>query len=77
LIQIGRPAKPATKAARKARAVRKSLVLCRACDRHLKRGTRECPFCGADVRAAARAHRRRMREARAACLELLELLPQS
>ena len=83
LVQLGRAAKPtptgdarSLKDGRKAPAKRQALLLCRACDRHVKRGTRDCPFCGADVRAAARAHRRRMREAREACLELLELLPQ-
>lgn len=83
LVQIGglanHTAKDATrpfKARRKSSAGRGALVLCRACDRHVKRGTRTCPFCAADVRAAERAHRRRLREAREACLELLELLPQ-
>lgn len=83
LVQIGRPAKqtPAGgarpfKAGRKAPAGRKALSLCRACDRHVKRGTRACPFCGADVRASERAHRRRLREAREACRQLLELLPR-
>ncbi|MBV9928540.1 MAG: GDL motif peptide-associated radical SAM/SPASM maturase [Acidobacteria bacterium] len=83
LVQIGRPARPTSKesarpfkAGRKSRAEGKSLVLCRACDRHVREGTRACPFCGADVRAAERAHRRRLREAREACRQLLELLPQ-
>ncbi|HEX8721138.1 MAG TPA: GDL motif peptide-associated radical SAM/SPASM maturase [Pyrinomonadaceae bacterium] len=79
LVQITptrkRPAQ--TKAAGAARARRPpSLVLCRACDRHVRRGTRECPFCGSDVRRAARAYGRRMRAARDACARLLELLPQ-
>ncbi|HEX7312570.1 MAG TPA: GDL motif peptide-associated radical SAM/SPASM maturase [Pyrinomonadaceae bacterium] len=78
-VQIGRASKRTVKdlkADGEARAEQTKLVLCRACDRHVKAGTRACPFCGSDVRASERAHRRRLREARAACLELLELLPQ-
>jgi radical SAM protein with 4Fe4S-binding SPASM domain len=82
LVQIGRAAKPtlknaepAPKAERKAGVRASKLVVCRACDRHVKSGTRSCPFCGADVMASARAYRRRMRAAQDACLRLLELLP--
>ncbi len=82
LVQIGRAAKrsskaaePPAKAAREAGAPRPSLVLCRACDRHVKSGTRACPFCGADVKASARAYRRRLRAAQDACRQLLELMP--
>ena len=82
LVQIGRAARrtataaePAPKAAREARAPQPSLVLCRACDRHVKSGTRACPFCGADVKASARTYRRRLRAAQDACRQLLELMP--
>ncbi len=83
LVQIGRPAKQAPadaarpfKAGRKASVGRKALSLCRACDRHVRPGTRACPFCGADVRASEHAHRRRLREARKAYRQLLKLLPR-
>jgi radical SAM protein with 4Fe4S-binding SPASM domain len=82
LVQIGRAAKRTSKtaeaspkAARGASAERPNLVLCRACDRHVKSGTRACPFCGADVKASARKYRRRLRAAQDACQQLLELLP--
>lgn len=84
LVQIGRPArrplqntKEPPRTVRRERARRTTLVLCRACNRHVKSGTRACPFCGSDVRASARAYRRRMRAARDACARLLDLLPQS
>lgn len=85
LVQIGRvPRRPSSKTsespketARKARAKPPTLVLCRACNRHVKSGTRACPFCGSDVKASARAYRRRMRAAQDACAQLLDLLPQS
>lgn len=81
LVQIGREGKPAAtatkkKPARAERPRREALVICRACDRHVKPGARACPFCGSDVKAAARAYRKRMREAQDACVRLLELLPQ-
>jgi radical SAM protein with 4Fe4S-binding SPASM domain len=90
LVQIGRtsPRQPKNaeqplktgertpKTARTTRARRTALVLCRACDRHVKSGTRACPFCGSDVQASARAYRRRLRAARDACARLLDLLPQ-
>ncbi|HWW74561.1 MAG TPA: hypothetical protein VNZ44_04145, partial [Pyrinomonadaceae bacterium] len=65
-----------SKSAPAPRKGRTKLVLCRACERHVKTGTRACPFCGADVRASARAYRRRLRAAQDACARLLELLPQ-
>lgn len=83
LVQIGRAArrpsqtvKQPTQPVHTERARRPTLVLCRACNRHVKSGTRACPFCGADVRASSRAYRRRMRAAQDACARLLELLPQ-
>jgi len=84
LVQIGRTArrpssqtsKQTPQTVRTARARRPTLVLCRACNRHVKSGTRACPFCGSDVKASARAYRRRMRAAQDACARLLDLLPQ-
>jgi Y-X(10)_GDL-associated radical SAM protein len=83
LVQIGRTArrpsqtsKQPTQTVRTPRARRPALVLCRACNRHVKSGTRACPFCGSDVQASARAYRRRLRAAQDACARLLDLLPQ-
>src|SRR5215207_8735800 len=76
LVQISRAGKRPLKAARTVSASRPTLVLCRACDRHVKSGTRACPFCGSDVKASARAYRKRLREAQDACLHLLGFLPQ-
>ncbi len=82
LVQIGRAtrrptqtAKQPSQSANTERARRPTLVLCRACNRHVKSGTRACPFCGADVKASARAYRRRLRAAQDACARLLDLLP--
>jgi Y-X(10)_GDL-associated radical SAM protein len=84
LVQIGRATKQPPKAAgeplktaRSPRKGRATLVLCRACDRHVKSGARACPFCGADVKASERAYRERLREAQDACLHLLEFFPQT
>jgi Y-X(10)_GDL-associated radical SAM protein len=83
LVQIGRPArrpvqtsKQPSQTVRAEPARRPTLVLCRACNRHVKSRTRACPFCGADVQASARAYRRRLRAARDACSRLLDLLPR-
>ena len=76
LMQISRAGRHVTKDAPAAMRERPKLVLCRACDRHVKTGARACPFCGADVRASARAYRKRLREAQDACARLLELLPR-
>jgi predicted amidophosphoribosyltransferase len=73
------PLKTAGRPSKSARTPRKSqtpLVLCRACERHVKSDARACPFCGSDVKASARAYRRRLREAQDACARHLELLPQ-
>jgi Y-X(10)_GDL-associated radical SAM protein len=51
-----------------------SLVLCRACSRHVRRGTHVCPHCGADVRAAASKYRSDLRVAEEACRDLLDLI---
>jgi Y-X(10)_GDL-associated radical SAM protein len=75
--QPSKSAEQPLKSARTPRKGRTSLVLCRACERHVKSGTHACPFCGADVKASARAYRRRLRAAREACAQLLELLPQA
>ncbi|HJQ30711.1 MAG TPA: hypothetical protein VJ866_00950 [Pyrinomonadaceae bacterium] len=85
LVQLGRAPKRTAKAAeqplksartstsaRTPRKGRTKLVLCRACLRHVKSGTRACPFCGADVRASARGYRRRLHAAQDACARLPE-----
>lgn len=77
LVQIGGLGKKPSKKAAATRKSRPALVLCRACDRHVKRGERACPFCGVDVKASERAYRRRLREAQDACRDLLELFPHS
>ncbi|HEX5705924.1 MAG TPA: GDL motif peptide-associated radical SAM/SPASM maturase [Pyrinomonadaceae bacterium] len=69
--------KTAATTARTARTTTPALVLCRACNRHVKSRTHTCPHCGADVRAAARAYDESLRDAREACLDLLALLPPS
>ncbi len=83
LVQIGRAtrrpsqtSKQPSQTTRTTRTRRPTLVLCRACNRHVKSGTRACPFCGSDVQASARAYRRRLRAAQDACARLLDLLPQ-
>jgi Y-X(10)_GDL-associated radical SAM protein len=80
LVQIGsarkRPA-PAFKPAAPNFVTPEELIICRGCDRHVYPGTKQCPHCGGDVRAHARAHRRRARAAKKAYEELLALLPQA
>jgi Y-X(10)_GDL-associated radical SAM protein len=83
LVQIGRAARRSSlqtskqppQTVRPEHARRPTLVLCRACNRHVKSGTRDCPFCGSDVKASARAYRRRLRAAQDACARLLDLMP--
>jgi len=81
LVQISRAAKqsasaarPSAKAAGELRPTGPPLILCRACNRHVKQRTRACPFCGTNVKASARAYEKSLREARQACMELLEFL---
>lgn len=90
LVQIGRAAKSQSKTeglqsktaelpsktARTARAVQPTLVVCRACERHVKSDARACPFCGSDIKASTRAYRRRLRAAQDACTQLLNLMPR-
>lgn len=71
LVQIG-----SAKAKRKTAPQSKELIICRGCDRHVFAGTRICPFCRGDVRALAKLHEKKMREARKAYKRLLQLLPQ-
>ncbi len=53
------------------------LILCRGCKRHVLPDTRICPFCQGDIRALAKLHDKKLRDARKAYQRLLELLPQA
>jgi Y-X(10)_GDL-associated radical SAM protein len=72
LVQIG-----SVKHKRSAPADQNELIICRGCDRHVFAGTRICPFCQGDIRALAKFHDRKMREARKAYKRLLQLLPSN
>jgi Y-X(10)_GDL-associated radical SAM protein len=65
LLQINRTSTPA------------ELILCRGCNRHVKAGTRRCPFCSGDIDALAKLHDKKLREAKKAYKRLLKLLPQT
>lgn len=71
LVQIG-----SIRAKRKTATQPKELIICRGCDRHVFTGTTLCPFCDGDIRALAKLHDKKMREARRAYKRLLQLLPQ-
>jgi Y-X(10)_GDL-associated radical SAM protein len=64
LVQINRTSAP------------QELILCRGCNRHVKTGTKICPFCAGDIRSLAKQHDRQLREAKRAYKRLLKLLPQ-
>src|SRR5215813_3155343 len=51
------------------------LILCRGCRRYVHAGTVTCPFCAGDIKALARTHQQKMRQARRAYNRLLQLLP--
>lgn len=51
------------------------LILCRGCSRHVKTGTKICPFCSGDIRSLAKQHDKKLREAKKAYQRLLKLLP--
>jgi Y-X(10)_GDL-associated radical SAM protein len=51
------------------------LILCRGCNRHVKTGTKVCPFCSGDIRSLAKLHDKKLREAKKAYQRLLKLLP--
>ena len=53
------------------------LILCRGCNRHVKTGTKICPFCNGHIRSLAKQHDKKLREARKAYQRLLKLLPQA
>jgi len=52
------------------------LILCRGCNRHVKAGTKLCPFCDGDIHSLAKQHDKKLREAKKAYRRLLKLLPQ-
>lgn len=52
------------------------LILCRGCNRHVKTGTKICPFCDGEIRTLAKQHDKKLREAKKAYQRLLKLLPQ-
>ncbi|HEV8427145.1 MAG TPA: GDL motif peptide-associated radical SAM/SPASM maturase [Pyrinomonadaceae bacterium] len=52
------------------------LILCRGCSRHVKTGTKVCPFCVGDIRSLTKMHEKKLREAKRAYRRLLRLLPQ-
>jgi Y-X(10)_GDL-associated radical SAM protein len=63
LVQIKRTSAP------------RELILCRGCNRHVKTGTKICPFCFGDIRSLAKQHDKKLREAKKAYKRLLKLLP--
>ena len=63
LVQIKRKSAP------------QELILCRGCNRHVKTGTKVCPFCLGDIGALAKQHDKKLREAKKAYQRLLKLLP--
>jgi len=60
----------------KASSAPQALILCRGCNRHVLPDTSICPFCQGDIRALAKLHHKKLREARKAYQRLLKLLPQ-
>ncbi|MDX6612873.1 MAG: hypothetical protein QOD75_2059 [Blastocatellia bacterium] len=55
-----------------------SLIICRSCQRHVRRDTKVCPFCDGNIAALTRQHDRELRAARKAyqrLADLLELVP--
>ncbi|HEU5130775.1 MAG TPA: hypothetical protein VFT26_01685, partial [Pyrinomonadaceae bacterium] len=69
LVQISSPRRKKTQS-----SVRKELILCRGCDRHVMPGTKICPFCNGDIRALANRYAKNLREAKKAYQRLVELL---
>ena len=58
-------------------SVATELVICRGCNRHVKMGTKTCPFCSGDIHSLAKQHDKNLREAKKAYQRLLKLLPQA
>ena len=51
------------------------LILCRGCNRHVKTGTKLCPFCSGDIDTLTKQYNKKLREAKKAYQRLLKLLP--
>ncbi|HEY0725314.1 MAG TPA: hypothetical protein VGD41_15225, partial [Pyrinomonadaceae bacterium] len=51
------------------------LILCRGCNRHVKTGTKVCPFCSGDIDILTKQYNKKLREAKRAYQRLLKLLP--
>jgi radical SAM protein with 4Fe4S-binding SPASM domain len=79
LVQIGsaRKLRDGHKARPTYDVAREQLILCRGCNRHVKRDTVACPFCAGDVAALALAYEKQLRAARKAYRQLLKLLPSN
>lgn len=77
LVQISSARKSHSKTKTRFRGplAQSELTICRGCNRHVLADAADCPFCGDDVAARARAHERKLREARKAYRQLLKLLP--
>jgi Y-X(10)_GDL-associated radical SAM protein len=73
LVQIGSARSPAREKAKSS----PELILCRGCNRHVLPDTRICPFCQGDIRALAKLHDKKLRDARKAYRRLLDLLPKA
>jgi radical SAM protein with 4Fe4S-binding SPASM domain len=54
-----------------------NLILCRGCRQYVLPDTQICPFCDGDIRALAKRHEARLREARKAYARLAKLLQPS
>lgn len=62
------------KHSRTASSESEDLILCRGCRRHVFSDTQICPFCEGDIRALAKLHEARLRQAKRAYVRLAKLL---
>lgn len=75
LVQITPSKKRTTKHPQSATPTESNdLILCRGCRRHVLPKTRICPFCDGDIRALAKLHDTKLKEARKAYAQLAKLL---